>query len=144
MSVFSRILFPLNGNEKALDYAISLAKPDDAKLFLLHTYRLTDMKDKVSSNGNKSVIGQIDERFHDKFNKTYLKKLEASGLEFELMVEVGFLVDRIVANIKEKSIDMLLLEGLNANDDDTLVEHLPSLTVPVMLIPETQISVPVS
>lgn len=135
MASFKKILFPLNGKPEAVDYAVEIAKRSGATLYLLKAYRLTDKKvNKLPAD--KSVKHTLDRLIHEEFEKLYLDKLKNSGLKYELLVEVGFLTDRIIAAIKEKNIDMLMLDGLDQKNDDSIIERLSELTVPVMLIPE--------
>lgn len=135
MASFKKILFPLNGKPEAVDFAVEIARKSGAKLFLLKAYRLTDKKIKKQP-GDKSVKHTLDRMIHEEFERLYLEKLKASGIKFEFMVEIGFLTDRIIAAIKEKDIDMLMLDGLDQKNDDSIIERLNELTVPVMLIPE--------
>jgi hypothetical protein len=52
------------------------------------------------------------------------------------MVEIGFLVDRIISNITEKQIDILLLDKLKVDGDEALIDRFSEITIPVMLIPD--------
>lgn len=135
MSQFNRILLPINGNLPAIEYALDMAKKSDATLFLLKTYRLVEEMKKLHSS-DKSLKLTIDEKIEQEIEDQYNHVLKASGVNYELMVEVGFLSDRIISNIKEKSIDMLLLDGLSKWGDDNLIDRFSELEVPVLLIPE--------
>ncbi|MDH5609045.1 MAG: universal stress protein [Cyclobacteriaceae bacterium] len=137
MAKFKRILFPVNGNESALKYAVDMAKQYNAKLFLLHTYRLIDLQKQFENKGTKSLKRTIDDSFEEEFEKKYGHRFVAADIDYEFLIEIGFLTDRIVANIKEKNIDMLLLEGLVNNNDDSLMERFAELNIPVLLIPDT-------
>ena len=135
MSQFKRILFPVNGNTHAIEYALDMAQRSHAKIFLLKTYRLLEEMSKHKA-GDKSLKLSIDELIEQEFNEKYRPILDKWDVDYELLVEVGFLTDRIISNISEKKIDMLLLDGLNTNTDEMLLERFPELKVPVLLIPE--------
>lgn len=135
MSQFNRILLPINGNQQAIEYALDMAKRSNAQLFLLKTYRLVEEIKKLNSS-EKSLKLSIDEKIEQEIENEYSHVLSSSGVDYELMVEVGFLSDRIISNIKEKEIDMLLLDGLSKWGDDNLIDRFSELEVPVLLIPE--------
>jgi hypothetical protein len=135
MSQFKRILLPINGNLPAIEYALDMAKRSNAHLYLLKTYRLVEEMKKLHSS-DKSLKLTIDEKIEKEIEDEYSQILNTSGVDYELLVEVGFLSDRIISNIKEKEIDMLLLDGLSKLGDDNLVDRFSELNVPVLLIPE--------
>ena len=112
-----------------------MAQRSHAKIFLLKTYRLLEEMSKHKA-GDKSLKLSIDELIEQEFNEKYRPILDKWDVDYELLVEVGFLTDRIISNISEKKIDMLLLDGLNTNTDEMLLERFPELKVPVLLIPE--------
>lgn len=136
MSQFKRILLPVNGNPKAVEYALDMAKQSSAKVFFLKTYRLVEEMQRLHST-EKSLKLTLDEEIEKEFESKYKRILQNSEVDFELLVEVGFISDRILANIKEKKIDMLLLDGLNRWNDDNLIDRFTELEVPVLLIPES-------
>lgn len=137
MSQFNKILLPINGNKSAVEYALDMAKRSNAKLYLLKTYRLVEEMKKLHSS-DKSLKLTIDEKIEKEIEDKYSHLLDASGVQYELLVEVGFLSDRIISNIKEKEIDMLLLDGLSKWSDDNLIDRFSELEVPVLLIPESK------
>jgi SET domain-containing protein len=141
MANFRRILLPLNGNERVLDYAIDMALKTDAKLFILHAYRLTDLKKNHNGRKNSSIKTGLDEALIEEFKSKYEKRLKDAAIDYELNIEIGFLMDRILANIEEYNIDMVMLEGIEHFKDDSNFEKFHLLNVPVLLVPE---KVPVS
>ena len=136
MAEVKRILFPLNGNESALDFAIDIAKKAKARLYILHTYRLIDLHKKHAEGKNKSIIRDISESVEKDFKEKYEEKLMRSGVNYEFMIEIGFLIDRIIANIREKNIDMLLMEKDKMDQDETMKDRFSELKIEVVLIPE--------
>ena len=126
MSQFNRILLPINGNLPAIEYALDMAKQSNAQLYLLKTYRLVEEMKKLHSS-EKSLKLTIDEKIEQEIEDQYSHVLNSSGVDYELMVEVGFLSDRIISNIKEKEIDMLLLDGLSKWGDDNLIDRFSEL-----------------
>lgn len=136
MASFKNILFPINGNPDAVDYAMEIARKSDARLYLLKAYRLTEHNKIEPSPEDKTVKHAIERTIKEKIEKLYGEKLRSSGMDFEIMVEVGFLTDRIFAAIADKNIDMLMLDGLDQKNDDSMIERISELTIPVMLIPE--------
>ena len=112
MSSFKNILFPLNGSQQALDYAIMMAKKSDARLHLLKTYRLND----ALANQDKSVSAKnrkdsLYEQLVEDFESRYQSRLDQSGIAYDFTVDIGFLTDRILAAIEDLNIDMLLINS---------------------------------
>ncbi|MFT4738128.1 MAG: putative transcriptional regulator [Cyclobacteriaceae bacterium] len=142
MSIFKRILLPINGNNHAVEYAFDMAKKSNAKLFLLKTYRLLEEMKKIKAE-DKSLKMSIEQKIEEDFEKHYKKILARYEVKPELLVEVGFLTDRIIATIDEKQIDILLLDGLNKGSDENLIERFEELKVPVLLIPRALQKTPI-
>lgn len=137
MSSFKNILFPLNGSQQALDYAIMMAKKSDARLHLLKTYRLND----ALANQDKSVSAKnrkdsLYEQLVEDFESRYKSRLDQSGIAYDFTVEIGFLTDRILAAIEDLNIDMLLINSFQKSPDDSIIERIQEVSVPVMLVPE--------
>jgi hypothetical protein len=137
MSQFNRILLPVNGSKEAIRYALDMARRSDAKLYFLLTYRLLDEINKQKSK-DKSIKLTLDEQIEEEFFETNHDLLQDCDVEYELLVEVGFLSDRIISNIQEREIDMLLLDGLSKVSDEKLIERFAELHVPVLLIPNQE------
>jgi hypothetical protein len=135
MSSFKNILFPINGSQQALDYAIMMAKKSYAKLHFLKTYRLTDTRGDKSLSA-KSIKDSLYQQLVDEFESTYKSRLEESGINYDFKVEIGFLTDRILAAIEDSKIDMLLINSFQKSHDDSIIERIQEVSVPVMLIPE--------
>jgi DNA-binding LacI/PurR family transcriptional regulator len=138
MSIFKRILLPINGNNHAVEYAFDMAKKSNAKLFLLKTYRLLEEMKKIKAE-DKSLKMSIEQKIEEDFEKHYKKILARYEVKPELLVEVGFLI----ATIDEKQIDILLLDGLNKGSDENLIERFEELKVPVLLIPRALQKTPI-
>ena len=135
MSHFNHILVPVNGNASTIEYALDMAQRSNAKLYFLKTYRLVE-EIKRHPTTDTSVKQSIDEQIEKEFLENYQALLQDVMVEYELLVEVGFLSDRIIANIRDKDIDMLLLDGFNKGNDEMLIERFSELPVPVLLIPK--------
>ncbi|MFY0688359.1 MAG: universal stress protein [Cyclobacteriaceae bacterium] len=132
MSNFDRILIPINGNESAMDFAIDTAKNAGAKLYLLTTYRLTDHNPDMKIVDNKSIRQTLEEEMRNKVESAYNEKLSTSGVPFEILVEIGFLSDRIIANIDELDIDVLVMDNMSFDSDDVIGERFHELKIPVL------------
>lgn len=135
MSSFKNILFPINGEKPALDYAIMMAKKSNARLHILQTYRLTDDRKRIQQDP-KSAKDSLHQAILNQFDENYRRTLERSGLDFTFKAEIGFLTDRILTTIAQENIDMLLITKFYSNKDDNIIERISEVDIPVMLIPD--------
>ena len=133
MGGYRNILFPLNDCDEALDQAINIAKQSNAKLYLLHTYRFDVEKSLLDENSDRSLKHALDERHWQTLQRKYSSKLDQSGVNYEFMVEVGFLADRILFNFREHDIDMVFLADSDKYDEP-IKEKLQDLNIPLTIV----------
>jgi len=131
-----RFIFPVKEDIAVFDNALELALKSNAKLYLLYTYRISDIHSSFHSE-KANTINRVsfDESIHHKMKENFGKKLSESNIQFEYLVEIGFLPDRLIANISEKHIDLVILSNLNSHKEDGLIERMEELTIPVLIIP---------
>jgi len=133
-----QFIYPVNGDAFAFDYALELAKKSNAKLYILYTYRISDIH--LAFHGEKSSAinrKSFDDSIHEKLKEKLELKLIGSKIHYEYLVEIGFLPDRLISNIAEKGIDLVILNNLNHHKDDGLIDRMDELTIPVFIIPNT-------
>ena len=135
LSTFKKILLPIGNSEHAIHYAVDLARQSEAKLYLLRTYRLLE-EVRIHKSVDKSLKSSLDDLIEEEFFSKYRELLDRSGVDYELLVEVGFLFDRISANIQERGIDMLLIDKHYPGLDEPLRDQFKKIMIPVLLIPE--------
>lgn len=131
-----QFIYPVNADTLVFDYAIKLAKKSNAKLFILYTYRISDIHSSFHSEKAKSINRtSFDESIHEKLKEKFGSKLKESNIQYEFLVEIGFLPDRLFSNVAEKGIDLVILNDLNNHKDDGLIDRMNELTIPVFIIP---------
>jgi nucleotide-binding universal stress UspA family protein len=138
----NKILFPTDFSQSSIDamqYAVRLSATLGAELIILHTFRLTDthLEGKKLFDSKKNLeISAINE-----FNVFDDKYLKHTGIRYLFLSEVGFMSDRIISNIKEHKIDLLMLgnEMQTKMKEKTEVDCkgiIQGLGCPVLLVPE--------
>ena len=140
MRMFRRILYPTDFSEnsvRTMAYAIKMSQASNAELIILYTYRLINNgdSDDVSHRNNLAELGR------NEFKKVDNDILKSSGVNYSFLSEVGFIVDRILANTIENEVDLVIL----CDDVNKKIEHksekghqklLKRIGCPVMLVPE--------
>lgn len=105
----SKILLPTDFREEscsALKYAIERAKENNAYLYILHTFRLVDLAENMDVLLAKKIM---ETEAKAKFENLERELLKPAKIRYQFLNDVGFLSDRIVKNVKEHDIDMVLL-----------------------------------
>ncbi len=138
--MFRKILYPTDFSEnsvRAMAYAVKMSQANNAELIILYTYRLINNgdSDDVSHRNNLAEMGRSE------FEKVDNGFLKSSGVNYSFLSEVGFIVDRILANTIENKVDLVIL----CDDVNKKIEHksekgqqklLKRIGCPVMLVPE--------
>lgn len=135
MSEAYRFIYPLDDTNGSIGYAIEMARQSNAKLYLLFTYRLTDIHAGFIKPEGGSIKKSFDESIQEKLENEFGKLLKKEGVAYEFLVEIGFLPDRLIANVTEKNIDMILLNDLLKHREDGLMDRIREMPIPVLLIP---------
>jgi len=144
MTDISQILVLIDFSESAdnaLRYAIHLAKQFKANVILMHTYRLTSEKPMKHYVDHLSLKKELEQKTHDNFLKLEKKLLLKSGLDYEFIMEVGFVNDSIASLAKSRSVDLVIAgsKGIDSNVDvigSTSLSIIEEIDIPVLFIPE--------
>ena len=139
MQLFQRVLYPTDFSEnstRAMNYALKVCKAHNAELFILYTYRLIN-------NGNSDGISFRDSLAHlgrEEFEKVNAELLKGSGIKYSFLSEIGFIVDRILANTIDSKIDLIvlcdsILHKIEQKPEKGKDRLLKRINCPVMLVP---------
>ncbi|MDX1629050.1 MAG: universal stress protein [Fulvivirga sp.] len=139
--LFNRILFPTDFTSSSMDalhYVVELSGLNEAELYFLHTYRLIDS----DLYGNEIVKAKrlLEQQAMDRFKKWDDDFLKQTKLKYSFNTEVGFISDRIVSNIQQYDIDLLVLcksiqDKMKEKSERGYNSLLKDLSCPVMLVP---------
>lgn len=144
ITLFHKILYPidiLSDNSQNIDYAVKLATKCKAELVFLYSYRL-----KTQSSGESDVISakkRTEEESEKHFQQIKSQLLENAGIQYSFLCEVGFIIDRILYNIKTENVDLIVLskgmkEKIN-NETKSFESHsIEQVSCPIMLMPDLQ------
>ena len=118
MLTIESILCPVDFSEfstRAYDYAHSLARHYDAKLFVLHVVRSIAIDPGFASSDPGFISSTIDKLYtqetaNAKERVADLVKKQAGGpVQSELVVQLGFAADSILAFAKEQDADLIVM-----------------------------------
>lgn len=96
-------------SDNALKYAIGLAQTVNAKVYILHSYRLTKPFGRVAPGTNFSIRDELDAETLQRFEKVKKDILEPTNLDFEFLIDIGFAVDTILSNIIDHNIRLVIM-----------------------------------
>lgn len=141
MRLYNKILYPTDFSKNSIstiDYALKVSKDQNAELILLYAYRLINngSLDYISHRNNMAEHGQ---KGYESLNR---EKLEGSDIRYSYLSEVGFIEDRILANVKEQDVDLVILcsnvhktienQNKHGNGNERLIKRL---SCPLLLVP---------
>lgn len=139
MKLYSKILYPTDFSEdsvRTINYALKVSRDQNAELILLYAYRLinNDNSDHIS---HRNSLAEHGRKSYEMVNRELLKD---SNVSYTYLSEVGFIEDRILANVKEKDVDLVILcdnvhqtiESQNRHGHDSLLKRI---SCPLMLVP---------
>ncbi|MEO1052221.1 MAG: universal stress protein [Bacteroidota bacterium] len=132
--------FSLNSNN-AVRYAIKMAEKCKAKITLLHTYRLISGKHEKDKDNGVTLKKELEHVAISKFHHIEELMLKNTSVQYEFLLEVGFLSDRLGAYTEAEEVNMVIAAhdrsngsiGTFKSDFDFIID---SLKCPVLLIPE--------
>ncbi|WPP50803.1 universal stress protein [Catalinimonas niigatensis] len=130
----------------ALLYATGLAREFEAKLYVLHSYRIPTVSDVAYPLGGIYPEGMVDiedvrEEVNAEMDKIKNDYLSSKSLHYETVLECGFAEENIQHIIEQKNIDLVVMgtRGANALQElfGSTTTHLINRTqVPILVIPE--------
>lgn len=142
---YKKILYPTDFSDKSvfcLKKVLKAPEFADSEFFLLHAFRLIGA-DAESKNlvAAKRMLEINSINAFNKLNEDFLKQ---SNQRFNFLSEVGFVSDRVISNISEYDIDLLILcDNMReeiyekaGKDYQNMLERIPC---PMLLMPEYKI-----
>jgi hypothetical protein len=123
--------FP-QASRHTLEMAAQLAKDQHAHLTVLFTYRLNQQK-----NGEAVGVKKETERDAAAYFAILEKEvLKGMGIPYNFRTEIGFMTDRIRANMLETPVDFVVIDkAVNIENKDSFSELLDRLNIPVLIVP---------
>ena len=142
---YKKILYPTDFSETSISClreVVGLPEFESSDFFLLHAFRLIGA-DAESSNlvAAKRMLEANSINAFNKLNEDVLKNFHQ---RFHFLSEVGFVSDRVISNIRDYNIDLLMLcnrmrEEIYekaGKDYQNMLERIPC---PMLLMPEFKI-----
>ncbi len=112
MQIISKILLGYDGSkagDKALDYAISIAKSFNAKLYILHVIEEGKIAIAPDSSMYPSLIETMERQGKDLVSRA-VEKAKSSGVDAEGLLEVGADAAETIINIANKlNVDLIIV-----------------------------------
>ncbi len=106
----ARALYPTDFSTDSLlrvDDAVQYCIENSQELIVLYTYRLINTSN--NDAGKYSLKHELDSNADQIFEKIKYTYLSESPINYQLLSEVGFVDDRIAYNIKQLSVNNILL-----------------------------------
>ncbi len=110
--LIKKILFPIDfsgSSIEALNYVVRLSNAFESDLIVLHTYRLINAF--LDNNNLPNMKKDLEIHANNQFKLIEDQYLKSSGIHYLFQSEVGFISDRIISNVKEFDIDLLVLSS---------------------------------
>lgn len=126
---------------KVLEVAAEMATACNARLLVLFPYRL------INSSGYRGDIPSLKLKLEieakGKFEELRQGLADAHKTTCEFVSEIGFVPDRIEANIRKRKVDMVVIGQEQSQDSDDLksltLQHLISTSsLPFVIVPSTE------
>jgi len=126
----------------ALNYAIELAKQENAKLILLHAYHIDYTNSYVPANLIEKEIQEAEQKSNAHLKTLTTKVTHAGNIKCEYISTQDFAVDAILSTIKEKNIDLVVMGTKGASGLTEVIfgsntaKVIEKATCPVIAVPE--------
>jgi len=144
MSALRNLLVPVDfsiNSQVALDCAIHVARKSQAKLVILHTYRLLEKDITPRFTTPITLRKSLDKDYEVKFEEMENKYFKQNEIEHEFIIEIGFPLDNIKFIGKTHNIDLVIM---GTKGSGNMVNYLGSTTssviyksrIPVLAIPQ--------
>ena len=134
--LYKKILFPTDFSESsndAIPQVMNLAKTYASALVILYTFRFNDAF--LDHKNIREAKMNLEMKAAHQFKLIDEQYLQGSGLQYVFQAEVGFSSDRILFNIQEHNINLLIL---STTMQKALREGYPNLlaeiSCPVLVI----------
>ncbi|TVR76296.1 MAG: universal stress protein [Chitinophagaceae bacterium] len=148
------ILFPTDFSDAALNafqYTLEFAKKMNAKITLLHVYRIpivdANMPGELINQMSKELKEQAEKNLKNLIDNALLKPENADKkeLEFDLLVKQGFAVDEVVYAAQHLKADIITMGTTGASGFREIVigsntsKVIAKSDIPVLAIPENAV-----
>jgi nucleotide-binding universal stress UspA family protein len=148
-AVIKKILIPsdLNpGMPESIPYAIALSEWTGAQIYILLTYRLIEDSEETRDNKKVSIREQLNEQAKKKVELIRSNFPMTCESRCEFLIEIGFLSDRIRANIRKHNIDLVIMNQamgkiLELGHELDKGVSLTSFECPVLYVPLNKLAV---
>lgn len=150
MKPIKKILAPTDfspASNNALAFAVSLASELNAKLYVLHSYRIPTVTDTAYPIGGVYPEGMVDKddikkEVANELNTIEQDFLKDGSLTYETLMKSGFVEDNIQEVVKENEIDLIVMGTRGANVlqelfGSTTTHIINNTNVPVLVIPKS-------
>ena len=146
--LFRRILFPTDFSEnslRALEYALLMTEKNEAELMILYTYRLINNEYNLDTKNRVALKKELEAQAGLVFDRLDRELLSLSGITYTLLSEIGFVADRILANVDNYNIDLIILcdnmqKRLQEKPEKSHEGLIHKISCPIMLVPTKMIS----
>lgn len=150
MKPIRKILAPTDfspASNNALQYAVGLATELNAKLYVLHSFRVPSVSDTAYPIGGVYPESMVDmenvkEEVKLEFQKVEDDILKGKQLNYETLLKSGFAEENIEEASRENEIDLIVMgtRGANALQElfgSTTTHVISNTNLPVLVIPKT-------
>lgn len=139
---YKKILYPTDFSETSvacLEEVLKRPEFKDSEFYLLHAFRLIGAD--AESKNLVAAKRMLEVNSINAFNKLNEDFLKGCNQRFNFLSDVGFLSDRVISNIREFDIDLLILcnrmrEEIYEKIGSDYQSMLDRISCPILLIPE--------
>ncbi len=126
----------------ALNYAIELAKHENAKLILLHAFHIDYANSYVPVNLIEKEMQEVEQKSDTQLKSLYTKVAHAGNIKCEYISRQDLAVDAILTLIKEKNVDLVVMGTKGASGlaevifGSNTARVIEKAACPVIAVPE--------
>jgi nucleotide-binding universal stress UspA family protein len=139
----NKILVPIDFSKHslmALKYAVEIAKKTDAKLYIVHAYRLIKPESIHKAAKGTVLKKALETSLNLKFRDIEYEYLVSHPIEYELKLQLGFTLDVIQSTLDDKQIDLVVMgtRGMIEKEEifgSTTWSTIKSIGCPVLAVP---------
>lgn len=143
MNSINNILVPIDFSDnslKALGYACKLARQVNAKLHVIHAYRLIRPDNLVNNSKGAALKMELENSLNLKFKELEYEYLVSQPIAYDLELAVGFAIDVIQTSIADKKIDLIVMGTRGRREleevfGSTTWSVIKSTNCPVLAVP---------
>lgn len=118
---FKNILVPVDGSEhsaRALNYALELAKCQEARVTLLHSFGRIPML--IAGEGRQQLLRELREE-SEKLMEPFLAALREAGMPPQLIVKEGRAAQVIVDEAKAGGFDLIVMGSRGLSEVEGII-----------------------